>query len=160
MGCLHSTEPDAIKLDTIHREVHDILHALNVQHHWGIYTVSEYAITCLYDAHIGTNISIEDNIRLDRLWYICEHYPFIGHIHVHDIIHGKCSGPTDTMVNNMLDILSTDDELMDWFMAYSPPHYAFNTHPNIEKLAKMVQSDNHTEASFALCCRAIKNKLK
>ena len=59
----------------------------------------------------------------------------------------------------MIEVLNNDPKLKDWFMAFDPPNFMFNPHPNLQKLAKLVDSDGHSGASFALCCRSVKRRL-
>ena len=60
---------------------------------------------------------------------------------------------------NMMNALKSSPGLMEWFKGYNPDSYAFNGHHNLHKLAILVDEDGHSGASFALCCRAVKNKL-
>lgn len=67
------------------------------------------------------------------------------------------------LVNNMINVLYSDSELLNWFVNYSPNidnGYMFDNHPNMNKLSKLVEKDGHSGASFACCCRLSKTKIR
>jgi|TARA_Y100000389_G_scaffold92717_1_gene89482 hypothetical protein len=70
-------------------------------------------------------------------------------------------------VNNMLDAINSDPQMKSFFLNYNPPDnkgYIFNSDPEYikynEKLLKMVDSDGHSGASYAMCLRSAIEKLK
>ena len=65
-------------------------------------------------------------------------------------------------VKNMVRILKTDRDLLQWFINYNPSKetgYVFCNHPNYERLSALTDSDGHSGASFAICCRIAKERL-
>ena len=70
-------------------------------------------------------------------------------------------------VNNMVDAINSHPQMKSFFLNYNPPDnkgYIFNSDPEYkkydEKLVKMVDSDGHSGASYAMCLRSAIEKLK
>ena len=65
-------------------------------------------------------------------------------------------------VSNMVSKIKNDTELYYWFINFEPDAndgYMWTSHPNIDKISKLVDSDGHSGASFAICCRETKKFL-
>ena len=66
-------------------------------------------------------------------------------------------------VNNMIQVISSDIDLYTWFVNYNPPDstgFMFDSHPNVIRISQLVDSDGHSGASFAICMRMAKKRLK
>lgn len=65
-------------------------------------------------------------------------------------------------VLNMVSKIKEKPELREWFVNFTPnvdEGYMFSMHPNITILNQLVESDNHSGASFAYTCREAKRRL-
>jgi hypothetical protein len=64
---------------------------------------------------------------------------------------------------NMMKIIKSDPDLYTWFVNYNPAEssgFMYDTHPNVIRISTLVESDGHSGASFAVCMRMCKQKLK
>jgi len=160
MGCIN-TRPLVHPLDLTdaRTQAFHILKELNAEH-LKDYTLEEYTSFGLQDAQYSPNMNIDDHLNLDRLWRICEQCSDIRDTKIGEILNRETfSELAERAETNMMNVLKTNPDLMKWFKEYNPPSYAFDPHPNLHTLAKLVDSDGHSGASFALCCRAVKNKI-
>jgi len=65
-------------------------------------------------------------------------------------------------VSNMVSKIKNDTELYYWFINFEPDAndgYMWTSHPNIDKISELVDSDGHSGASFAVCLRETKKFL-
>ena len=63
----------------------------------------------------------------------------------------------------MLAKIEASHDLGQWLANYTPPNgvgFMFDSHPNTQRISRMVESDGHSGASFAGCIRAVQVKLK
>ena len=68
----------------------------------------------------------------------------------------------DKCVSHMISVLKSDTKLYNWFMSWEPDNskgYMWSNNSNLDKLSELVNSDGHSGASFAVCCRMTKMKL-
>jgi len=168
MGCNQSI-PEAVvhpmDMTDARTQVAHILKELNATH-LNEYTLQAYTSMGMQDAQYSPNMTIEDKLNLDRLWRICETNPHLRHMTVGSLSNPdmvKEPPPVDELAkkaeNNMIRVLKEHPELMEWFREYNPPHYMYNNHRNMILLSNLVDDDGHSGASFALCCRAVRNRL-
>jgi hypothetical protein len=126
-------------------------------------SVVHYALGGLQDAQYSPNMSAEDRANLRRLWEICEKWPQIRGLSVDELLMDGEELFSKAMQreaeDNMIAALKSDPKLLAWFKEYTPSQYAYNPDPNLTKLGDLVESDGHSGASFALCCRAVKNRI-
>ena len=86
MGCTISSDiiPEVPQnIAEIRHEVRSILHKLDAIH-MGHHTLESYTINGIQDAQYSPNITAQDRVNLDRLWYICGHYTIIAKSRVSD----------------------------------------------------------------------------
>ena len=65
-------------------------------------------------------------------------------------------------VSNMVSQIKNDTEIYNWFINFEPdPNdgYMWSSHPNLNKIDKLVDSDGHSGASFSICLRLTKKVL-
>ena len=65
-------------------------------------------------------------------------------------------------IKNMVSKIKSDTELYNWFINFTPDDnkgYMLTSHPNIDKINKLGDSDGHSGASFAICLRESKKVL-
>ena len=65
-------------------------------------------------------------------------------------------------VQNMINILFEND-MIDKYLNFEPSiqnGYVYDTSDVIELLKKNTKDDNHSDASFAVCCNILKKKLE
>lgn len=161
MGCSHSTLPtvhEQLDLAEASSRAATILHELKAGH-LKKFNLQSYTTMGMQDAQYSPNMTIEDKLNLDRLWRICEHCPGIRDMRV-----GYLMDTTPSIISeaedNMIKVIEDRPALARWFREYNPPHYMFNSHPNLEIISNLTESDEHSSASFALCCRAVRNRLR
>ena len=160
MGCKHSTpvvHPSELT-EARNRAIH-LLKELNADY-LKDYTLREYTVNGLQDAQYSSHMTVEDHVNLDRLWRICEKYSSIRDTKIGELFaENMFNELAQKAETNMINVLNANPDLLKWFKEYNPTQYAFNEHPNLHKLEKLVDNDGHSGASFALCCRAVKNKI-
>ena len=69
---------------------------------------------------------------------------------------------SERAVLNMVNKIKEYPVLLEWFVNFTPNKdegYMFSKHPNINMLSKLVESDNHSGASFVYTCREAKRRL-
>jgi len=67
-------------------------------------------------------------------------------------------------VKNMIEVLETYPYLKDWMIKWEPEKdkgYLWSNSIEVETLSKLVEpyGDGHSGASFAVCCRIVKERL-
>ena len=63
---------------------------------------------------------------------------------------------------NMINKIESNSKLLHWLVNYTPDHrsgFMWSDHPNINKIARLVEEDGHYGASFALCLRSVHHQL-
>lgn len=69
----------------------------------------------------------------------------------------------DKSIENMKNALYKDEQLYNWFMNWEPDDdkgYMWSNNSYLDRLSELVNSDGHSGASFAVCCRLTKKDLK
>lgn len=123
-------------------------------------TLYEYTCRMMQGLYFGDrNIGIEDEIIINNLWKIIKNNKSLGD-HSIKYFRTDFNKLAKEAEDNMIRVLNENPQLKKWFIEYEPPHHMFNSHPNMIKLTNLVNSDGHSGASFALCCRSVKRKLK
>ena len=75
----------------------------------------------------------------------------------------ECSDMMRNCVAHMKQVIKSDSELKSWFLSWEPDKqtgYMYARDPNLERLSALVDSDGHSGASFAVCCRIAKQELE
>lgn len=115
----------------------------------------------MQDSQYSPNMTIQDKINLEKLNNIIKHTPILGEkkisYYLEKLDFMKCAKEAE---KNMINVLDENPGLKRWFMSFDPPNYMFNGNPNLHKLAKLVDSDGHSGASFALCCQSVRRKFR
>ena len=65
--------------------------------------------------------------------------------------------------DNLLTALNSNPDLRDWLREYTPdPKLGFlwSRHPNIFRIHDLVEQDEHSGTSFALCLRKVQGIIK
>ena len=137
----------------------DILRSLNA-HHCMHLSLNQYICLGVQDSQYSPNMTIQDKINLVKLKNITSTIPIMGHNSVKYYLN-KCDfrNLANNAEKNMIRVLDENQDIKQWFISYDPPHYMFNSHPMLHKLSKLVDSDGHSGASFAMCCQSIRRKL-
>jgi hypothetical protein len=153
-------EPE-MNLQSTDERIGEMLCMMNA-HHCMTMQLSQYYAMGRQDAQYSPNMTIQDKINLEKIGDIIHFEPSKGSMTVGYFI-SKVNDLMKSAIKsemNMIKVLKENPELMDWFMAFDPPHYMFNPHPNLQKLSKLVDSDGHSGASFGLCCQSVKRRLQ
>lgn len=165
MGCSHSIIPavdEPLDLAEANGRASKLLRDLRAGHLKKL-TLQSYTSMGMQDAQYSPNMTIEDKLNLDRLWRICEHCPEIRETRVGDLMDNTTSYAISKAAreaeDNMIKVIEERPDLAQWFREYNPPHYMFNSHPNLDTISNLTESDGHSGASFALCCRAARNRM-
>lgn len=159
MGCVNA-KPNLPPIGYTDKELIEIyLNNLNKNYKQNE-TLYEYVCRLMQDVYYGDkHIPIEEEIIINKLWKLVENNKSIADHNILYFFEKDQNLIAKKKENNMVKVLDENPHLKKWFMEYDPPHYLYDSHPNMICLEELVHSDEHTGASLALTCRTVKRRL-
>jgi len=158
------TKPKTSSGDMLHPQIVEeyiafLLRTLDAYHCKSL-TLKDYLAMSMQDMQYSPNMTVSDKVNLLKLNELSMTQSR-GDRRVGDYL--ECADNILSLAkqceNNMMKVLNRDEDLKAWFMQYNPDHYMFKSHPNLRKLARLTDSDGHSGASFALCCKSVKRRM-
>ena len=158
MGQCRSTP---IKIHSQPPETHiaELLHIMDAYHCRSM-KLGEYIIMAKQDVQYSPNMTVRDQINIYAIEKFINANPSLGDQTIESYLLKLDNSLVMAMQaeENMLHVLLSNPKLRSWFVSYKPNRYMFDPHPNLLKLSKLVDSDGHSGASFALCCHSVRRK--
>ena len=150
----------SMNLQSMDEKIGEMLRMMDAYHCRNI-SLLDYYHMGMQDAQYSPNMTIQDKINLNKIGDIIRTEPSRGSKEVGYYLLNvdKLFDLALNSESNMIKVLNENPELKSWFIAFDPPNYMFNSHPNLHKLSKLTDADGHSGASFALCCQSVKRKL-
>lgn len=159
MGQCRSTP---IKIHSQPPETHiaELLHIMDAYHCRSM-KLGEYITMAKQDVQYSPNMTVRDQINIYAIEKFINENPDMGDATVESYLLKLNNVMADAIEaeKNMLNVLLSNPKLRSWFVSYNPNRYMFDPHPNLLKLLKLVDSDGHSGASFALCCHSVRRKI-
>ena len=140
-------------------QVAEMLHVMDAYHCRSL-KLSEYITMGKQDAQYSPNMTIQDQLNISSIDKIINENPGMGDVTIESYLLKLNNVMADAIEaeKNMLNVLLSNPKLRSWFVSYNPNSYMFDPHPNLLRLSKLVDSDGHSGASFALCCHSVSRK--
>lgn len=158
MGQCRSTP---IKIHSQPPETHiaELLHIMDAYHCRSM-KLDEYITMAKQDVQYSPNMTVRDQINIYAIEKFINANPSLGDQTIESYLLKLDNSLVMAMQaeENMLHVLLSNPKLRSWFVSYKPNRYMFDPHPNLLKLSKLVDSDGHSGASFALCCHSVRRK--
>jgi hypothetical protein len=153
------TTTDALQPQSVEDYIAFLLRTLDAYHCKSL-TLNDYLSMAMQDMQYSPTMTVTEKVNLHKLNELAKTYSrgarkvgdYLYRVDNMLIVAKQCEA-------NMIRVLNNDDELKAWFMEYNPDHYMFKNHPNLDKLARLTDSDGHSGASFALCCKSVKRQM-
>jgi hypothetical protein len=159
-----ATKVDVIEpqmnLQSMDERIGEMLRLMDAYHCQNISLLDYYRMG-MQDAQYSPNMTIQDKINLNKIGDIIRAEPSRGDKEVGYYLttDDKLFDLALKAESNMIKVLNDNPKLKSWFIAFDPPNYMFNPHPNLQKLSTLVDEDGHSGASFAMCCQSVRRKL-